>query len=91
MDFLLIAFFVLAVKLPVLYCCWYIYRAIHDVPEPEIRGEGGDFVRAEFEQGPRRRGPHPNGPAGSAARRKDKGHHEERKPARRTTPSAAGE
>ncbi len=90
MDFLLIALFALAVKLPVLCCCWFIYRAIHDVPEPEIRGEGGDFVRAEFEQGPRRRGPHGSGPALSAERRKDKGH-DESKPPRRKAPSRAGE
>ena len=68
---------VMVVKLPLVWCCWYIYKAIHDVPAPEIEGRGGDFVKAGFEPGPRRRGPHGGEPAISVqARRGDKGHDE---------------
>lgn len=67
----------MAVKLPLVWCCWYIYKAIHDVPEPEIEGRGGDFVKAEFDPGPRRRGPHGQVPAiGLTPRRGDKGHND---------------
>jgi hypothetical protein len=74
-EILLIAVVALAVKLPLAWCCWNIYRAIHDVPEIEIDREGGEFVRAQFRSGPRTRGPH-GGPPGIAAeaRRGDKGH-----------------
>jgi len=68
---------VVAVKLPVAWCVWYIFKIIHDVPEPEIERGGGDFVRADFEQGPRLRGPHGGEPLVSGqSRRKDAGHDE---------------
>jgi hypothetical protein len=66
---------VVAVKLPVVWCVWYVFKVIHDVPEPEIDREGGDYVRAEFEPGPRIRGPHGGEPVIAAqSRRGDKGH-----------------
>lgn len=75
MDILLIALVALAVKLPLMWCAWHIYRAIHDVPAPEIERGGGEFVRAQFDSGPRSRGPHGGGPGSAvAARRGDKGH-----------------
>lgn len=65
----------LAIKLPLLLTSYYLYRIIHDVPDPEIENDGGDFVRAEFEQGPRNRGPHGRPPALAASvRRADPGH-----------------
>jgi hypothetical protein len=68
---------VVAVKLPVAWCIWYIFKTIHDVPEPEIERGGGEFVRADFEPGPRRRGPHDGGSGiGLTPRRGDKGHDE---------------
>lgn len=72
-----------AVKLPLIVVGWWLYKVIHDVPEPEISSDGGDFVKAEFEPGPRRRGPHGGGPSVSAeARRGDHGHEESAQPAR---------
>jgi hypothetical protein len=74
-DVLFIFMVVVAVKLPVLWCIWYIFKAIHDVPAPEIERDGGDFVKAEFEPGPRKRGPHGGEPViGAQARRGDRGH-----------------
>jgi hypothetical protein len=68
---------VVAVKLPVVWCVWYIFKTIHDVPAPEIERNGGDFVRADFEAGPRVRGPHGGEPMVSGQqRRRDKGHDE---------------
>lgn len=65
----------IAVKLPLIVVGIWLYRVIHDVPEPDISNDGGDFVKAEFEPGPRKRGPHGRGPAlGAEARRGDKGH-----------------
>ncbi len=75
---------VIAIKLPLLISGYYLYRIIHDVPEPEFRGDGDDFVKAEFSPGPRRRGP--GGPSSAVAlspRRGDPGHDEAAKtPAR---------
>jgi hypothetical protein len=77
MTALFIALVVIAVKLPLVWCCWYIYKTIHDVPEPEIDRSGGDFVKADFEPGPRVRGPHGGSPSlTEKARRGDKGHDE---------------
>jgi hypothetical protein len=76
-NVLFIFMVVVAVKLPVLWCVWYIFKTIHDVPAPEIERGGGDFVRAEFEPGPRVRGPHGGEPLVSGNhRRGDKGHDE---------------
>lgn len=75
MTLLLVFAIILAIKLPLLACSWYLYRIIHDVPEIEIENDGGEFVRAEFGQGPRHRGPHGQPPANAVAlRRGDKGH-----------------
>jgi hypothetical protein len=72
---LVVVLMILAFKVPILLSCWYIYRIIHDVPQPEIESDGGEFVKAEFGQGPRRRGPHGGPPAHSASvRRADPGH-----------------
>lgn len=80
---LLIFLIIVGVKLPLIAVGWVIYRAINDVPEPEIETDGGDFARAAFDQGPRRRGPHGNAPADAIAlRRGDKGHDEAAEPAR---------
>jgi hypothetical protein len=77
-NVLIIALVALAIKLPLIWCCWYIYKAIHDVPEPEVERGGGDFVKADFEPGPRVRGPHGGEPMVSGQqRRKDKGHDED--------------
>jgi hypothetical protein len=74
-DVLFIFMVVVAVKLPVLWCVWYVFKVIHDVPEPEVEREGGDFVKAEFDPGPRKRGPHGGAPVLTAqSRRGDKGH-----------------
>jgi hypothetical protein len=73
----LITVVAIAIKLPVIAACWYIYKTIHDVPEPEIENDGGDFVRVDFEAGPRKRGPHGGDPVlTESARRGDKGHKE---------------
>lgn len=78
MELLLIFAIILAIKLPLLCSGLYLYRIIHDVPEPEIDRDGGDFVRAGYDQGPRHRGPHGDLPAHSAAvRRGNKGHLED--------------
>lgn len=67
----------MVIKLPLVWCCWYIFKTIHDVPAPEIDRNGGDFVRADFEAGPRVRGPHGGEPLISGQqRRRDKGHDE---------------
>lgn len=77
MDLALIAAFALFIKIPMVVCCWYIYRAIHDVPEVEIEDDGGEFDRRLYEPGPRNRGPHGTGPGKSRRiRRGDKGHDE---------------
>lgn len=75
MTLILVLAILAAVKLPLLLCGWYLYKTIHDVPEPEIEADGGEFVKAAFDTGPRHRGPHGGGPAvGAQARRGDKGH-----------------
>lgn len=75
MNLLLIFAIILAIKLPLLACCFYLYRIIHDVPEVEIENDGGEFVKVAFDQGPRQRGPHGQPPAHAVAlRRGDKGH-----------------
>lgn len=75
MDLLYILLVVVAVKLPVVFCFWYIFKVIHDVPEPEVERGGEDFVIADFDPGPRKRGPHGGEPAVAAqSRRGDKGH-----------------
>lgn len=76
MNLLLIAAIVLVVKVPILCSCWYLYRIIHDVPEPELEADGDDLVRASFDQGPRRRGPHGGPPALSATARRNKATHQ---------------
>lgn len=77
MDLFFIFMVVVAVKLPVVWCVWYIFKIIHDVPAPEIERGGGEFVRADFEAGPRVRGPHGGEPLISGqSRRRDKGHDE---------------
>jgi hypothetical protein len=83
-DLLLVAVFVLFIKLPVIACCFYIYKAIHDVPMPDLGEDGGEFIRANFTPGPRKRGPH-GGPdtAKRLLRRGNKGHDEAATPARR--------
>jgi len=76
-NLLFIALVALVIKLPVIWCCWFIYKAIHDVPVPELDQDGGDFVKADFEPGPRRRGPHDSDPAiALRPRRGDRGHDE---------------
>lgn len=66
---------ILAIKLPLLVVGGFLYRVIHDVPEPDLTNDDGDFVRATYGQGPRRRGPHGGGlPASAAIRRGDAGH-----------------
>lgn len=75
MNFLLVFAIILAIKLPLLACSWYLYRIIHDVPDVEIENDGGEFVKVAFDQGPRHRGPHGQPPAHAVAlRRGDKGH-----------------
>ncbi|MGK2878290.1 MAG: hypothetical protein ACSLFF_06905 [Solirubrobacterales bacterium] len=75
MDLFFVFLVAVAIKLPLVWCCWYIYKAIHDVPPPEIDRNGGELTRASFEPGPRRRGPHGGqSAAGAAIRRGDKGH-----------------
>lgn len=75
MNIVLIFMTLVAVKLPLIVVGVWLYRVIHDVPEPEISDDGGDFVKAEFDAGPRRRGPHGGVPAlGAEARRGDPGH-----------------
>ncbi|MBJ7459864.1 MAG: hypothetical protein JHD02_11785 [Thermoleophilaceae bacterium] len=88
MNLLYIFLVAFVIKLPVLWCGWYIYKAIHDVPLPELDGRDGDFVRADFEPGPRQRGPHGGPPAVSIRQRRgDKGH-DESTPAPRVTTSS---
>lgn len=53
-----VAVVLVLVKTPILCFSWYLYRVIKDVPAPEIENDGGDFLKAEFDQGPRNRGPH---------------------------------
>lgn len=80
MNFLLFTAIILAIKVPILCSCWYLYRIIHDVPEPEIENDGGEFVRMEFDQGPRRRGPHGGLPGLSVADRRSETAHERQAP-----------
>jgi hypothetical protein len=66
-------FVIVAVKLPIIACGWYLYRKIHDVPEPEIeRRSGGEFAEIAFDPGPRRRGP--SGAPVVTARRRETSH-----------------
>jgi hypothetical protein len=85
-DSLAILAIILVFKIPILGACWYLYRIIHDVPQPEIESEGDEFARARFEPGPRKRGPHggPHGgpPAPNRQRGRDK---TEKTPSRRST------
>lgn len=77
MDLIVIAVVAVLIKLPVIAACWYIFKTIHDVPDPEIENDGGDFVKVDFEAGPRRRGPHGGNPVLSeSARRGDMRHKE---------------
>lgn len=65
----------IAIKLPLIVVGIWLYRVIHDVPAPEIENDGGDFSRADFEPGPRRRGPHGGAPTlTTEARRGEKTH-----------------
>jgi hypothetical protein len=75
-NLLLIVAIVLAVKVPILCSCWYLYRIIHDVPEPELEADGDDLVRAKFGQGPRSRGPHGGLPGLTASARRDQVAHQ---------------
>lgn len=67
----------LAVKLPLVIVGWLLYRVIHDVPEPEVDRGDSDFVRADFDPGPRTRGPHGGGPAVALTARRGASGHEE--------------
>lgn len=84
MEMLLLGLAILLViKLPLLISGIYLYRIIHDVPEPEFKGDGGDLVKAGFVPGPRRRGP--EGPlmqTAASPRRGDPGHDQAPKPLR---------
>lgn len=69
-----LVFVLVAVKIPIVACGWYLYRKIHDVPEPEIeRRGGGEFAAVAFDPGPRRRGP--SGAPAVTARRRETSHH----------------
>lgn len=67
-----------ALKLPVFWLCWYIYKVIQDVPD-QVVGEdnGGQPVSVVYADGPRKRGPHGSPRLSErSARRGDKGHDE---------------
>jgi len=73
----LIFMIIVGVKLPLLITGYVIYKAVNDVPEPEIERDEGDFTRVQYEPGPRLRGPHGSGPARAQRVRKSSGGHKD--------------
>jgi hypothetical protein len=90
-NVLSISFFIfaaLAIKVPII---WYIHKTINDVPVPELDDDGREFVKADYEPGPRVRGPHDNGSEFTVPpRRGDKGHDESAPKPQVTSGSSAG-
>lgn len=77
MSVFLIFMIVVGVKLPLLITGYVIYKAVNDVPEPEIERDEGEFTRVRYEPGPRLRGPHGSAPAHAQRARKSSGEHKD--------------
>ena len=81
---------VIGVKLPLIITGYVIYKAVNDVPEPEIERDEGEYTRVQYEPGPRLRGPHGSAPARAHRARKSSGEHKDAaaRPAGGRQPSA---
>lgn len=50
-------FFGIVLKIPVIWLCWFVWRAATDVPDEHVLGDGKGDGGSGFSPGPRKRGP----------------------------------